>query len=308
MTNFIKSIAKAALQLLPAYPGAEYHPLDQDSLDGALSRSRRELQDEQSGGLLKFFYHYLPINEVTFLDLGCGYGGRTIELQRRLGGHGYGLEIDWRMVSAARRFAQSLGVSQIDFVVGMGESLPFAANSMHLILSYDVFEHVQDPAKCLQECWRVLKPGGQLWLIFPPYFHPLGAHLEGYLSHLPYANLLFPAPILMSAIDEILAERGNTYRPRQLLPGHRIYTLNGLTIKRFLQLLADSHFEVLSLSLLPLFSKANRNYQAWRMKYYGWIFRILTTLPLLREIFTHRVVAVLRKPRPWHLLAGASSV
>ena len=81
-----------------------------------------------------------------------------------------------------------------------------------------------------------------------------------------------------------------------LRPGDRLYGLNGLTIRRFEQLLRRSGFEVAWLELLPLMSKANRKYEAWRMSYYAWMFRWLPHLPLLREIFTHRIVAALRKP------------
>jgi hypothetical protein len=32
------------------------------------------------------------------------------------------------------------------------------------------------------------------------------------------------------------------------------------------------------------------------MRYYAWIFYMLARAPLLQELFTHRIVAVLRKP------------
>ena len=58
----------------------------------------------------------------------------------------------------------------------------------------------------------------------------------------------------------------------------------------------ESGFVASRLELLPLLSRANRKYDAWRMRYYAWVFRFLRSLPLLNEIFTHRIVAVLTKP------------
>jgi hypothetical protein len=47
--------------------------------------------------------------------------------------------------------------------------LSFADNSLDLIISNDVFEHVPDPLQSFKECARVLKSGGKLISTFP--FH-----------------------------------------------------------------------------------------------------------------------------------------
>lgn len=45
--------------------------------------------------------------------------------------------------------------------------LTFPDNSLDYILSFDVFEHVPEYAKALQECLRCLKPGGMLMFTVP---------------------------------------------------------------------------------------------------------------------------------------------
>lgn len=45
--------------------------------------------------------------------------------------------------------------------------LSFPDNSFDFALSFDVFEHVPDYQKALQECFRVLKPGGRLIFTVP---------------------------------------------------------------------------------------------------------------------------------------------
>lgn len=47
--------------------------------------------------------------------------------------------------------------------------LSFADNSLDLIISNDVFEHVPDPIQSFKECARILKSGGKLLTTFP--FH-----------------------------------------------------------------------------------------------------------------------------------------
>ncbi len=299
MSSLSVKLAKAYLRLAPVAPSPDYLPLDRLTVETGLKRAEGEYLDERAGGFLKLFEvtgdAAFPGRGGTFLDLGCGFGGRTVAFQERFGGTGIGLEVDERVVACARRFAEARHAGGLSFVVGFGERLPFPDESFDAVFSYDVLEHVRDPLRCLRECRRVLKPGGRAFLVFPPFFHPTGAHLEGYVSHMPYANLVFPPKILMKAIDEILADRGGAFRPQPLQPGHILYSLNGLTVSGFEEILKESGFKTRSVTLLPLFSRANRRYADWKMKYYAWIFRWLTRVPLLREAFTHRIVATLVK-------------
>lgn len=316
-TNLTKRIAKLALRLLPAYPEADYKPLDQitDEVAMRLARAAYEDESESGCGFLNYFDAKVKPSGDMILDLGCGFGGRTLAYQRVTGGRFVGLEIDARMAAPALRFARSFestasestaestaestgaSVTDASFAAGVGEALPFADDSFDAVLSYDVLEHVQDPGQTLAEVYRVLKPAGLFLAVFPPYFHPKGAHLEGYASRLPYANVLFSSETLLSAIDELLEERGDGYRPQPLRAGDRLYGLNGLTIRRFRRMLSRSKFEVVSLEFLPLLNKMIRRYAKWKMQYYAWLFHPPARIPFVRELFTHRIVAVLRKPQ-----------
>lgn len=302
MNRFAIKIAKLALRLLPVLPEADYRPLDQitDEVAMRLARAAYEDESESGCGLLDYFDDKGKPAGGMILDLGCGFGGRTVAYQRITGGRLVGLEIDSRMSGPALRFARSMSgtmdATVCSFATGVGEALPFANDSFHAVLCYDVLEHVQDPEKTLAEVNRVLKPGGVFLTVFPPYFHPKGSHLEGYVSRLPYATVLFPSRILMRAIDELLEQRGDGYRPQDLRTGDRLYGLNGLTIQRFGRMLKRSAFEISKLEFLPLLNRMIRQYGKWKMRYYAWAFYPLSRIPFVRELFTHRIVAVLRKP------------
>lgn len=54
----------------------------------------------------------------------------------------------------------------VDFTADVSQ-LPFENSSYDIVLSTQVLEHVQDPAKVVSEMARVLKPGGRLFLTTP---------------------------------------------------------------------------------------------------------------------------------------------
>ncbi len=297
------AIAKAALRLWPAH--SPRHSLagrtdvakaERQRVRG-LERSQSEFDDEREIGFFRFFEGAATPSPVdTVLDLGCGYGGRLVAMRELARRRAVGLEVKDVIAAAAQRFAREKRFDGASFLAGVGEAIPLGDATVDAIVSYDVLEHVQYPERCLAECLRVLAPGGRFFLVFPPYYHPTGSHLDGFVSHLPYANVLFPSPVLVRAVDEVLVERGDPFRPGPLRPGDKLYWLNGLTVRGFESLLARSGFEVEFCRLLPLFSPLNRMYAPWRMRYYAWLFAPLSRLPIARECFTHRVVAVLRKP------------
>ena len=60
--------------------------------------------------------------------------------------------------------ADLAGGSDLDFEYAADGRLPSEAADYDCVLSTQVLEHVEDPAAYLQECYRVLRPGGHLLL------------------------------------------------------------------------------------------------------------------------------------------------
>jgi|JI6StandDraft_1071083.scaffolds.fasta_scaffold00181_26 SAM-dependent methyltransferase len=60
--------------------------------------------------------------------------------------------------------ADLAGMSEVDFIIEPGKPLAAPDASFDVVLSTQVFEHVEDPAAYLRECQRLLKPGGKLVL------------------------------------------------------------------------------------------------------------------------------------------------
>ena len=100
-------------------------------------------------------------NKVV-LDLGCFNGGRSTAWYERY--HLdclFGIDVDQVYIDAATQFANTKNINA-KFKLAQGEELPFEDSKFDAILSFDVFEHVQNIQKTIDECRRVLKPGGKL--------------------------------------------------------------------------------------------------------------------------------------------------
>ncbi|HUS16868.1 MAG TPA: class I SAM-dependent methyltransferase [Chloroflexia bacterium] len=97
------------------------------------------------------------------LDLGCGGGATT---RAMAAAHPdlvvCGCDFSRRAVGIARRFGGS-----IPYAVGDATALPYADGSFGAVVFYDLLEHIPNADRCLDEIYRVLRPGGFLAATVP---------------------------------------------------------------------------------------------------------------------------------------------
>jgi ubiquinone/menaquinone biosynthesis C-methylase UbiE len=100
--------------------------------------------------------------ERTLLDVGCGGGQSAIRL-KRLYPHLQltGIDLSTDQIARARQRAQRRGLS-VQFKVADAQALPYPDASFDVVYSFGSAKHWPDPLKGIGECWRVLKPGGEL--------------------------------------------------------------------------------------------------------------------------------------------------
>lgn len=61
-------------------------------------------------------------------------------------------------------------------VVADARALPVPSDTVDLVVSSNVLEHVADPFAVVDEMVRVVRPGGRLWLSFTNWYGPWGGH------------------------------------------------------------------------------------------------------------------------------------
>lgn len=103
-----------------------------------------------------------PAKKVRILEGGCGIGHHVAGLAQ-LGYDAVGVDYAARTVAKINQLFPELNVQQADV-----RALPFPDNSFDGYWSLGVIEHFFDGFDSIaQEMWRVLKPGGYLFLTFP---------------------------------------------------------------------------------------------------------------------------------------------
>ncbi|MBK8750222.1 MAG: class I SAM-dependent methyltransferase [Candidatus Competibacteraceae bacterium] len=95
----------------------------------------------------------------ALLDVGCGNGG-FLMLAQEMGWSAEGIDLDSKAVATARQ--RGLVVRQ-----GGIEILSDEQEKYDVITLSHVIEHVHDPLDLLRNIYRLLKPGGSLWLETP---------------------------------------------------------------------------------------------------------------------------------------------
>jgi len=99
------------------------------------------------------------------LDVGCGFGGTLLSLNEHFPNvHLTGLNIDVRQLERARQVVQPRNSNQISFVQGDACRMPFADDSVDVVLAVECIFHFPSRADFFQEACRVLRPGGCLVL------------------------------------------------------------------------------------------------------------------------------------------------
>lgn len=93
------------------------------------------------------------------LDLGCG-NGKFLLRARNAGWDVVGVDFDPKAVEAACK-------QGIDVRRGGVETLDPSVEQFDVITLAHVIEHVHHPVDTLQACYRLLKPGGYLWIDTP---------------------------------------------------------------------------------------------------------------------------------------------
>ncbi len=100
------------------------------------------------------------------LDLGSGAGIDAFLAAKKVGAQGKVIGVDFtkEMIAKATENAKKVGYSNVEFRYGDIEELPVDSNSVDVVMSNCVINLVPDKSKAFAEAYRVLRPGGNLYI------------------------------------------------------------------------------------------------------------------------------------------------
>jgi SAM-dependent methyltransferase len=123
------------------------------------------------------------------LDFGCGDGALCSVLLGAGAKSAHGVDLDTKSLARfAERLTRMNGAKRPTFSRSEStSSIDEADRSFDAIYCLDVLEHISDYAPIIREWYRVLRPGGSVYIWWQPYWHPYGHHVYQWLP-VPWAH------------------------------------------------------------------------------------------------------------------------
>jgi ubiquinone/menaquinone biosynthesis C-methylase UbiE len=102
----------------------------------------------------------------TVLDIGSGGGFDSFIAAKMVGASSrvIGVDMTDAMLEKSRKTATKLGFEQVEFKKGYVEELPVPDASVDVVISNGVLNLTPDKYASFAEVFRVLKPGGRLYI------------------------------------------------------------------------------------------------------------------------------------------------
>jgi len=117
---------------------------------------------------IAIFAQFASARGKRILEVGVGLGADYLEWLRA-GAIATGIDLSPFSIEQARRRCETAGYKP-DLQTGDGEHLTFQSDTFDVVYSYGVMHHSPDVQRCIDEAWRVLKPGGEARIML--YHHP----------------------------------------------------------------------------------------------------------------------------------------
>ncbi len=233
----------------------------------------------------------IDVTGRVVVDLGCNDGAITPAYLDAGASRVFGVDVDSEAIRRAGRHSIE---DRLVFLESSVDRLPLDDQVADIVICYDVFEHVARPDAILRECYRVLRPGGQMLIGTWGWYHPYAPHLWSTMP-VPWAHVFVSERTLLRTCRRVY--HSPWYRPTMhdfdadgnrladKFTEERISTdyLNKYLIRDFEQVFARSQFHT-TVRLQPFGSRFAR----WT--------KPLLRVPFAREFVTSYMWATLTRP------------
>ncbi len=198
----------------------------------------------------------LLIKEKNILDFGCGLGGKDIEILKYSPKKIIGIDMSKRNIKYASELINKRNRNTIRFINKNIFNIKFK-NKFDTIISFTVFEHIlpEDIIKILNYFASIIKPNGNILIVFNHYNDKFGSHLKEYIYH-PWPQMIFDEEYLFEYWNQQLINdpniNNNSYFPKYYKHGINRHNsdcfmnLNKITIEEFVNIIKKSKLKLIN--------------------------------------------------------------
>ena len=188
--------------------------------------------------LKNVFSIYFPSNNEKVLDIGCGWGNISLELQKNKIDV-IGIDYSKKAIEICQKSAENLNLNPEKFICADATSMGFKKERFDAVYCSDIVEHLYPEIyyKMIMEIFRVLKKNGRLIIYTPNPKH--------------YIEILKKNDIINKDVSHV------DYKTKKFLE----HSLNNAGFKIIKSFYIESHlpiirsFEKLFLSFIPIFRR-----------------------------------------------------
>ena len=222
----------------PLFP-KPVHPFNRRNEEGF---TYADWQFEKGEDTIRYYLDRYTTDEMfrdkRVVDFGCGEGGKSVYYAALGAREVIGVDVVPEYAPRAAAFAEKKGIDCFRFLLCDATHLPLESESIDTVIMNDFFEHVSDPEGALREALRILKPGGRVFFNFPPYYHPIDAHLSDAI-YVPWVHMFFSEQTMINVYCDAVRDLPDgaeriALRFSEGEDGRQHITyINKMTIKRF---------------------------------------------------------------------------
>jgi len=227
----------------------------------------------------------VPLAGKRICEIGCGEGGVLAALADEGATYALGIDIRQEALDRADKIFPALGINsefKIHDVTNQ-QTPPEWKESFDFVTLRDVMEHLDDTLGSLRNVMDFLRPGGYLYVVFPPYYSPFGGHQHA------LANSWGKLPFIQFFGDKIFNALIKSGRSIDIEEVTRLRSIR-LTIDKFRAAVSAAGLEMIDEELFFLRPVFKLKFGIDPLKV-----NFLKRVPFLREVVALEASYLLRK-------------
>ncbi len=137
----------------------------------------------------------IELSGARICEIGCGESGVLAALAEEGAAEVVGIDLRELAIESSQKLFDAVGIKGEFAIHNIITQPPPEKWKDHfdVVLLRDVIEHLEGTEESLLHVMDFMKPGGYLYVVFPPYYSPFGAHqhlLDNTMGKIPYIQLM----------------------------------------------------------------------------------------------------------------------